>query len=195
MRLRLPRKVIRVSGGTITHDLAVNAGSPLTCMLEFLEHYHAGSLAHHEAVPIFIERTRRRGWRIVARRESPHVGKAADRHRRHRCFRAAGKHHIGIAVLDDPERIADRMRARCAGGHGGVIRTFRLQPHGNDAGGDVTDKHRDEERRNLARPECAIDIVLVFEAPDTPDPTADDDAHDLRVDRSRNDAGIGCRLH
>ena len=39
-------------------------------------------------------------------------------------FGAAGDHDVGVAVLDRAERVADRVRARGAGGDGGVVRAL-----------------------------------------------------------------------
>ena len=87
-------------------------------VLELLEDEHAGALAHDEAVAIDVERPRLAFSRLlVARRQRAHRVEAADAERRDRRLGAAGDHRVGVAALDEPHRLADRVRARRARRH------------------------------------------------------------------------------
>ena len=66
---------------------------------------------------------------VVARGKRAHGGESADAHRSDGGFGAAGNHHIGVAVLDDAEGIADGVRAGGAGGGGGVVRALGAEAH------------------------------------------------------------------
>ena len=97
---------------------------------------------------------------------------------------------IGVTVASEPPvimtsaspywmvriRVADRVGAGGAGRHGRVVRALGVEAHRDDAGRDVGDEHRDEERADLARPALAIDVVLLLEALEAADAAADDDA-------------------
>ena len=61
----------------------------------------------------------------------------------------AGDHHVGVAPLDDPEGVADRVVAGRAGGHHGGVRPLGPKRMESWPGRHVDDQHRDEER---ARP-------------------------------------------
>src|SRR2546423_3215214 len=118
-------------------------------MLHLLEDQYSGAFAHNKAVASSVERTGRSLGRIVALGQSLHVGKAADRHRCHRRLGATADHDVGVAVLNGSERITYRMSTRSASRDCGVVWAFGVELHRDNAGGDVSDEHGDEERRDL----------------------------------------------
>ena len=65
----------------------------------------AGAFAQHEAVAVLVPRA---GWRVAGsslRVDSARAAaEAADAERRDRRLGAAGDHHVGVAVLDQPRR-------------------------------------------------------------------------------------------
>ncbi len=76
------RDVAAVGAGAVAQHLGVDAGAASLGVFQLLEHQHAGPFAEHEAVAIAVERAAGL-WRIVvAFGQRPHVGKAADAHRR-----------------------------------------------------------------------------------------------------------------
>ena len=77
------------------------------------------------------------------------------------------------------------MRARRTGRNRGVIRALRVVAHGHEAGRDVGDEHRNEERADLARPALAIDVVLLLEALEATDAAAEDHADAIRIVHGR----------
>ena len=163
-------------------------------MLQRLQDDDAGAFAHDEAVAVLVERTRCRGRIVVALRQRRHVGEAADGHRRDRRLGAAADHHVRITVLNRAERIADRVRARGAGGDGRVVRTTCLEAHGDDAGRDVGDEHRDEEGADLALPALAVDVVLLLEALEATDTAPDDHPGAIRVEGALGEPRVRHRL-
>jgi hypothetical protein len=62
------------------------------------------------------------GGIVVARGQRTRRREAADAQRRDRALGAAGDHHVGIAVLDQPRRLADAVQPGGAGGHDGEVR-------------------------------------------------------------------------
>ncbi len=150
-------------------------------MLELLEDEDPGSFSHHESVAGRVEGTRGRLGTIVALGERFHVGKAADRHRRDGGFRTACDHDIRVAVLDRPICITYCMSARGASRYGSVVWAFGVEHHRDDAGSDVSDEHRDEERGDLSDSALPVDVVLLLEALQSADAATDDDADAIRV--------------
>ena len=120
-------------------------------MLEFFENQNACAFAHDEAVAILVPGTAGASGIVVARGERAHGGESADAHGSDRGFGASGDHHVGIAVLNDAEGIADGMSAGGAGGRGGFVRTLGAEAHGDVSGGEIDDGGGNEERRDLAR--------------------------------------------
>src|SRR6476661_1970562 len=175
------RDVVRIPGGAVANDLGVDLRAAPLRVLELLEDHDSRTLAHHEAVTRRIEGARSRFRRIVALRQRLHVREAADGHRRDRRLGATRDHHVRIAVRDGAERITDGVCARRACGYGGVVRALCVEEHRDDAGRDVGDEHRDEERRDLPRPAFAIDVVLLLEALQPADAAAEDDAGGIGI--------------
>ena len=76
---------------------------------------------------------------------------SANTHAGNRSLGAPRDHHIGIAVLNNAEGVANRMRARRAGRGRRFIRSLGPMAHGNLSGSQVNDGRGNEKRRDLAR--------------------------------------------
>ena len=116
--------VERVGAHPVPRHLGQDVRAAPLRELQLFEHQNPGALADHKSVALAIPRARRALRLVVARRERAHGGKSADAHGRDAGFGAAADHGIGVAALDEAERIADGMRAGGAGRRGRGIRTL-----------------------------------------------------------------------
>ena len=143
--------VIGVGGHAVADDFRQDGRAAAAGMLEFFENHDAGAFAHDEAVAVSVPGTAGASRIVVARGERAHGGESADAHGSDGSFGASGNHHVGIAVLDDAEGIADGVSAGGAGRGRGFVRSLGAVSHGDMAGGEVDDGGRNEEGRDLAR--------------------------------------------
>ena len=116
--------MVRVAAHAVADQLGVDPGAALLGVLVFFEDHHAGAFAHDEAVAVLVPRAagaasgsslrvERRG-----RRQKLAMPELAQRR-----FGAAGDHHVGHVVLDEPRRRRRwrwsrwrrRWRRRCSG--------------------------------------------------------------------------------
>ena len=112
------------------------------------------------------------------------AAKPAIAERRDAGLGAAAHHRIGVAVLDQPERVADRVRPGRAGrGHGGA-RALGAEPERHLAGRQVDDGREDEERRDAVRPALEQDPMLPLDDLEAADAAADDHADPRGVVRA-----------
>src|SRR5437667_7226825 len=103
--------VISVVREAVAHDLGVDLGAAGERAVPLLEHEHRRPLAHHEAIPILVERARRVRRVVVT---GAHRANDAERrvgHGRKRRLGAAREHHVRPAGADRVERIAHGDRA------------------------------------------------------------------------------------
>ena len=144
--------MVGVARQAVADDLGIDLGAASLGVLVFLQHHHAGTLAHDEAVAILVVGARGPGRIVVeARRQGPAGGEARDGQAIDRRFRAAGHHHLRIAERDEPRGIADGMGAGGAGGHHRVVRALEAMLDGDVAAGQVDEAAGDEEGRDAAR--------------------------------------------
>src|ERR1017187_3275754 len=129
-------------------------------MLKLFEDKDASAFAHDEAVAIPVPGTTGASRVVIARGEGAHGGESADAHGSDGGFGASGNHHVGIAVLDDAEGIADGVGAGSASRGRRLIRTLGAEAHGNVSGGEVDDGGGNKKRRDLAR--AALDERGMF---------------------------------
>ena len=154
------RDVIGIIGVAVAHDLGINVRTARLCMLHALEYEHAGTLAHHKAVAVCIERaTSRRGIGVggqcaTGRKACNGIG---DNGR----LGAAREDRVGIAMLDGAERLTHRMGRGRARGHHGQGRALCLVANRNVARSHVGDHHRDHIGRCAAGPTVGnrMDVV------------------------------------
>src|SRR5262249_19010752 len=114
------------------------------------EDENAGALTHDEAVALSVKRAAGATGLVIARGERFHRREAADAHRRDRSLGAAANHHLGIAALDDLERIAYSVRRSRAGCGGGRVRSAGAEGDRDVPGGRVDEGRGNEEGRDLA---------------------------------------------
>ena len=105
-----------------------------------------------------------------------HAVKAADAHRANRAFAAARKHHVGIAAVNHPGRLADGVQPRGAGRDRGHVRAAQVLADAHQAGGHVDDAARNHEGRNAARTAFDHGLVVVADGLQTADARTDDAA-------------------
>ena len=122
-----------------------------------------------------VERPRGRLRVVVAGRQRAHRREAADGRLVDRGLGAAGDHHVRVAAPDDLARLADRVAAGRAGGHGREVRSGHPELDGDLAGPDVRDAHRDEERADPVGAAQGVRGEAVDERPDAAEPGAQDD--------------------
>ena len=92
------RDVIRVAVGAIADQLGEDRRAAPSRRFKLLEHQHARTLGHDEAVAVFVERAARALGLVVAGRQRTHGHEATDPRRRQACFGAAADHlvvHLG----------------------------------------------------------------------------------------------------
>ena len=94
---------------------------------------------------------------------------------------AAGDHHVGIAMLNDAEGIADRVGAGGAGRGRRFVRALGSEPHRDVAGGEVDDGGGNEEGRDLARAAFEKRFVLALDHVESADAGADVNADALGI--------------
>ena len=126
------RNVIGVGAHAVADNFRQDVCAALLGSLQIFQHHNACAFSDHKAVAFAVPGTAGALRRIIALRERAHGSESADAHRGDAGFGAAANHHIGIAALDEPERIADGVRAGSAGGGGRGV-----GPLGAGADGDV----------------------------------------------------------
>ena len=93
--------VERVARKPVADDLGIDAGAARLGVFEFLQHHHAGPLAHDEAVAVAVIGPRGAlGLIVEIGRERAAGGEARDRQAADGRLRTAREHHVGIAERD-----------------------------------------------------------------------------------------------
>ena len=107
-----------VTGQGETEDLAVDARArDIACSIGF-EHQRPGTFSRDEAIAVPVKRPARLFGRIVSRGERADGIERRDSHLAQRGLGSSGEHDVGVSVLDDAGRVAERVRGGGAsGGH------------------------------------------------------------------------------
>mmetsp|Transcript_7935 Transcript_7935/g.26358 ORF Transcript_7935/g.26358 Transcript_7935/m.26358 type:complete len:366 (+) Transcript_7935:89-1186(+) len=142
--------VVRVAGVGAAEVLGVDGGSARLGVLEFLQHEHARSFAHHKPVAVDVPRPGRRRRVVVAFRERLGGGEARHADREHRRVRRAREHHVRVAVCDVHRRVLDAIVTRGARARDAVVWAHKPNLHRRHRGPHVRDAERDAERVHLA---------------------------------------------
>ena len=144
--------VIGVAGKAVADHFGVDLRAARLRMLVFLEHHHPRALAHHEAVAGFVVRPAGfRGFVVEVGAERACLREPRDADRADRAFRAPREHDVGIVVADHPRGIADRMRARRAGGDHRMVRAHQAVLDRDLAGDQVDQPPVHEVRADASR--------------------------------------------
>ncbi len=145
--------VVGVAGQAVACDLGVDLRAARLGVLVLLEHQDARALAHDEAVAILVVRAAGLFRRVVeAGRHGPRGDEARHAHRADRRLCAARQHDVGVAVLDQPGRVADGVGAGRAGGDHRMVRPLESIADRNLAARQVYEGRGDEERAHPAGP-------------------------------------------
>jgi len=182
--------VIRVARHTVARNFRDDGRAALLRVLEFFEYQNTRAFADHKAVARLIPGTAGFFRLVVARGKRAHGGESTDAHRSDRSFRAARDHHVRVIVLNDAERIANRVRAGGASGRRSLVWPLGAVAHGDLAGSQIDDCRRNEKGRDL--PRAAFDQVGMFALDDveSTDARADVHAHAFVVLRCDFQAGL-----
>ena len=143
--------VVCVRAGAETGQFRINSRTTAFGMFQFFQYQNARTFAHHKTVAVFVPRAGSGGRVVVARGQGLHGRKTAHTQRTHRAFRAAGNHHIHIAVFNQPRRFADGVRAGSTRRYDAVIVAAIAFQNGNVAGNQINQAARNEKRIDFAR--------------------------------------------
>src|SRR4051794_34025221 len=110
---------------------------------------------------------------VVTSGQGPHRRKSTNAHRRDTSLSAAADHHIGVTVLNQPERVADRMGAGCTSNGCGRIRPFCSVANGDIPARQIDDARRNKERRDPAGAPFEQRPVLPFDHFESTDSASD----------------------
>jgi hypothetical protein len=102
--------MIGVARQAIADDFGVDLRAALLGVFILLKDDDSGALPHDEAVAVLIVRTRRLlRFVIEVGAERPRLGETGDPDRADGRLGAAGKHDVGVIVLDHAGCIANRV--------------------------------------------------------------------------------------
>jgi hypothetical protein len=130
---------------------------------------------------ILVPRTAGARRVVVSLRQGAHRRETGDAERGDARFRTAANHRVGIAALNEPERVANGV---CAGGarrRHRRIGSLGAEPHRDEAGREVDDRGEDEERRDAVRTALEQYPMFPLDHLESADAAADDDPDTGRV--------------
>src|SRR6266852_2464097 len=109
---------------------------------------------------------------VVSGRKRAQRRETCEAHRRDGRLSTAADHRVSIAALDNFEAVANRMRARRAGGGRCRVWPFRVMANGNLSGGEIDDGRRNKERRDATGAVFQELLVFTLDGPEIPDAAA-----------------------
>ena len=166
--------VVGVAREAVADHLGVDLGAARLGVLVLFEHHDPGALAHDEAVAVLVVGAGSPGGVVVeAGGEGAAGGEARERQAVHGGFGAARHHHVGIAELDQPGRVADGVGPGGAGRDHGVVRALEAVSDGDLPGGEIDDAAGNEEGGDPARALVVQGHGGVVDAADAADAGAD----------------------
>ena len=115
----------------ITDNLGQDGSATTSRVFQFFENQNARAFTDDKAIAILVPGTAGARGIVVARRECAHGSESADAHGRNRGFGAARYHDVRVIVLNDAERVADRVCAGRTGGGRRFVGPFRAGAHGD----------------------------------------------------------------
>ena len=118
---------------------------------------------------------------VLALAQGAHGHEARDGQRRDGRFAAACQHDVLIAVPDLMERFADRVAGSGACRYRGRAVPFAAPVDGDRAGCQIDECHRDEERRDTARPSALHVFLCRLDRLDAADARTDQHAEALHI--------------
>ena len=163
-------------------------------MLQLLHDQDAGPFSGDEAVAVLVEGPRRPFRSVVPPAHGVHRRERADRKRQDGRLRTAGHHDVGLAATDELGALADRVRARRAGGDVRQARAAKVELHRDLRGAGVRHEHGHQERREPRRTALFHQQNLVDEGLDPAHAGRDRDPDAVAVGSATFQAGIVQRL-
>ena len=142
-------EVVSVGARTITDQLGNDRCTATFGVFKLLDHHHTGALTHHESIAILVEGTRSSRRVVVSRAQRPHASEPCESAGKNAGLGTARDHCVGIAELDDPPCLTDRVVRGRTGRDDGHVGTAETELHREDTTADVRNHHRDQEWRNL----------------------------------------------
>ncbi len=143
--LRRLGHVIGIGAHAEPNQLSIDCGPAALGILVLFQHHDARTVAHDETVAVLIKRSAGGLGIVIARRQRPRSGKAAQTAGRSRHLGATGYHDISIAVFDYAPRFTDAVGSRGTGGNKGEIGAFHPIHDGQVARNHVDDIAGDKE--------------------------------------------------
>ena len=101
-----------VRGASVTDHLRQDRRAAALGMFQSFQDHDPRPFGHDKAVTVQVERARRLFRRVVAPAQRLERAESADAHNSCGTFRTPGDHHVRVAVLDKPKRVADGVRCR-----------------------------------------------------------------------------------
>ncbi len=189
------RGVVGVAGAAVARDLGIDVGAAGLGVLHLLEDDDGGTVGHHEAAAVGVER---QGGVLRIRGAGQRLGvrEAGDTDRYGTAVAAARDDGVGVAVLDGAERLADGVRGGGAGRHDVDAGALGAELDGDLAAGHVGDHRRDEVGGDpLAGLVLEELLQLALDGREAADTGADIGAQTARLDvLAAHQAGVVHRL-
>ncbi len=182
--------VVGVRRAAAAQQFRIDRRGSFAGMLQFFQHDKTGAFAQDETVAVLVKRPARLLWGFIAVRQCTGGAETSQAHRRHGRFRTTGQHHVRITPLDGPQRIADGVSGRGAGGGHGGVGAAQSEMNGDVARSGVGDHFRNDERADLARPSVQVTTMLLLELIEAADAAAENDAAAERVFPREVDAAV-----
>src|ERR1019366_5719964 len=168
-------------------------------MFQLFEHQHAGALAHHKSIPLFVERPRGVAGIVIARAQRLHGAEPADADGHDRGLRPTGEDDLRIPHLDGAPGFAQGVVGRGTSRAGRKIGSPQLVVHREQARAHVGDEHGNHECRKPVRPAFEQNLALLGDGLQAADARADEHAnlvaiHLLQI-QTRIEQGPPARIH
>ena len=162
-------EVVSIGGCPVAEDFAIDTSLAAAGVLEFFEDEDACAFAEDKAVAPSIERPRSAGGLLVAGGEGFHGAESAHAERDDGGFTATCDDEIRLGFANEAPAFADGVSGGGASGDDGKVGSAQAEVHGDVAGGDIIDHHRNHKRRDLFWTTIAENGVLLLEGAEAAD--------------------------
>ena len=155
--------MVGIGGGAVAEDFPVDAGLAATGVFEFFEDKDARALAEDKAVAAFIEWAGGAGGFFVAGGEGFHGAESAHTEGNDSGFTSTCDDEIGLGFANEAPAFADGVSGGGASGDDGEVGSAQAEVHGDVAGSNIIDHHRDHKRGDFFWSTIAENGVLFLE--------------------------------
>src|SRR5690625_322454 len=166
--------MVSVSRHPKPDQLGIDAGAAALRMLELLDVERTGTFAEHKTVASFVERTACAARVVIPRRQRLHRIESADPQLRHSRLRTTTQRRIRHPTLDQHQRVANVVIARCARRDHTVVRSSKSVADRDVPTGNIRDEHRYKERREPSGAVLYVVSGLLMEDLHPADPASED---------------------